>query len=104
MSLRVLDTLFGTLPELRHEPTRKRIRVVLGGETIVDTTDAVLVWEPQRPVPSYAVPIEHLRAELLPAAAPPPAPTRRSASASIPDPRFWTRRCHSPFTPRTASR
>jgi uncharacterized protein (DUF427 family) len=35
MSLRVLDTLFATLPRLRHEPTRKRIRAVLGGETIV---------------------------------------------------------------------
>jgi uncharacterized protein (DUF427 family) len=50
---------------LRHEPTAKRIRAELGGETVVDSTRAVLVWEPRRVVPSYAVPAEDVRGELV---------------------------------------
>jgi uncharacterized protein (DUF427 family) len=52
---------------LRHEPTAKRIRAELGGDTVVDSTRAVLVWEPRRVVPSYAVPAENVRGELVPA-------------------------------------
>ena len=52
---------------LRHEPTAKRIRAELGGETVMDSTRAVLVWEPRRVVPSYAVPAEDVRGELVPA-------------------------------------
>jgi uncharacterized protein (DUF427 family) len=54
--------------ELRHEPTAKRIRAVLGGETVVDSTRALLVWEPRRIVPSYAVPAEDVHGELRAAA------------------------------------
>jgi uncharacterized protein (DUF427 family) len=57
----------GALGDLRPEPTEKRIRVQLGTRTVVDTTDAVLVWEPRRVVPSYAVPESDIAAELLPA-------------------------------------
>lgn len=64
MSARVVDTL---LPRLRHEPTDKRVRATLAGEVVVDSTEAVLVWEPQRIIPTYAVPREHVRGELLPA-------------------------------------
>jgi uncharacterized protein (DUF427 family) len=64
MSARVLDTL---LPQLRHEPTRKRVRATLAGEVVVDSTQAVLVWEPHRIIPAYAVPSEHVRGELVPA-------------------------------------
>jgi uncharacterized protein (DUF427 family) len=66
MSARVLDTL---LPRLRHEPTPKRVRAILAGEVVVDSTEAVLVWEPQRILPAYAVPREHIRGELPPAPA-----------------------------------
>jgi uncharacterized protein (DUF427 family) len=48
-----------------HEPTAKRVRVVHGGETIADTHRALLVWEPRRIVPSYAVPVSDLHAELV---------------------------------------
>src|SRR5215472_1616702 len=57
----------GGLGELRHEPTAKRIRAVLDGGTVVDTTEAMLVWEPRRVVPSYAVPADDIAAELVPA-------------------------------------
>ncbi|GIF66436.1 hypothetical protein Ais01nite_44710 [Asanoa ishikariensis] len=62
MSTRMRDAMAQRFKELRHEPTEKRVRVALGGETIVDTTDAVLVWEPRRIVPTYAVPVADLRA------------------------------------------
>jgi uncharacterized protein (DUF427 family) len=68
MSTRVRDVLMGQLlPALRHEPTDKRIRAELGGATVVDSTRAVLVWEPKRIVPSYAVPVTDVQADIAPA-------------------------------------
>jgi len=67
VSTRMRNLLMGGLGELRHEPTGKRIRAVLDGGTVVDTTRALLVWEPQRIVPSYAVPADDIAAELAPA-------------------------------------
>ncbi len=55
------------LGQLRHEPTAKRIRAVLADVTVVDTVRAVLLWEPRRVVASYAVPIEDVVGELVPA-------------------------------------
>jgi uncharacterized protein (DUF427 family) len=69
MSSQVRGLLASGFGELRHEPTAKRIRAVLGGDTVVDSTRAVLVWEPRRIVPSYAVPAEDVRGELVPAGA-----------------------------------
>ena len=67
MSIQVRELLASGFGELRHEPTAKRIRAVLGGETVVDSTRALLVWEPRRIVPSYAVPAEDVRGDLMPA-------------------------------------
>lgn len=80
MSAQILDTL---LPRLRHQPTRRRVRAELAGEVVLDTTDAVYVWEPQRVVPTYAVPREHVRGELTPAPAT-PAPSA-PLGFSLPD-------------------
>ncbi|MGH4013134.1 MAG: hypothetical protein ACRDSL_04225 [Pseudonocardiaceae bacterium] len=66
MAVHVSSHHFTTLGELRYEPTAKRVRALLGEQTIVDTTRALLVWEPQRVVPQYAVPDEDLLAELVP--------------------------------------
>ena len=65
MSTRMRDLLTGGFGQLRHEPIGKRIRAVLGGGTVVDTTRALLVWEPRRIVPSYAVPDGDITAELV---------------------------------------
>jgi uncharacterized protein (DUF427 family) len=54
------------LGELRYEPTEKRVRAVLGDRTVVDSTRAVLVWEPRRVVAAYAVPAGDVHAELAP--------------------------------------
>lgn len=48
-----------------HEPTAKRVRVAHGGELIAETDRALLVWEPRRIVPCYAVPVDDLRVELV---------------------------------------
>jgi len=69
VSVRVRDLLMRELGALRHEPIDKRIRARLGGATVVDTTRALLVWEPRRVVPQYAVPDEDVAAELRPAGA-----------------------------------
>ena len=49
---------------LRYQPVEKRVRANIGAEPIVDSTRAILVWEPRRVVPSYAVPAEDVRAAL----------------------------------------
>jgi uncharacterized protein (DUF427 family) len=61
---RLRDAMMGQLGALRWEPTDKRIRAVLGGDTLVDSTQARLVWEPKRVVPSYAVPADDVAAEI----------------------------------------
>ncbi len=75
--------LAGGLDELRYEPIGKRIRAVLGDGTAVDSTRAVLVWEPRRVVPSYAVPAGDIRGELAVAAAAASGDTRE-AGAQMP--------------------
>ena len=65
MGMRMRDAFFQRLGELRYEPTEKRIRVLVGDHVVVDTTRAMLVWEPRRIVPSYAVPVAELNGELV---------------------------------------
>ena len=74
MSSQVRELMASGFGQLRHEPTAKRIRAVLGGETVVDSTRALLVWEPRRIVPSYAVPAEDVHGELRTAAVATPGP------------------------------
>ena len=69
MGVRMMDLLSGNLDTLRYEPTAKRVRVSVGGEPVADTCEARLVWEPRRVVPTYAVPITALTAQLVPAGA-----------------------------------
>ena len=69
MSTTIQDLLTRARGELRHQPIERRVRANLGGDTVVDTTHALLVWEPRRVVPTYAVPIEDIGAELRPAPA-----------------------------------
>jgi uncharacterized protein (DUF427 family) len=67
MSTRMRDLLDEALGQLRYEPTEKRVRAMLATETVVDSTRALLVWEPRRVVPTYAVPVADIAAELQPA-------------------------------------
>lgn len=65
MALRMKRHLMSSVPELRIEPSPRRIRAMVEDRTVVDTTRAMLVWEPRRLVPVYAVPAEDLHAELV---------------------------------------
>ncbi|MGC5221111.1 DUF427 domain-containing protein [Micromonospora sp. DT81.3] len=66
MATRMGELMAGILPELRMHAIDKWIRAESDGEVIVDTRRAVVVWEPRRVVPCYAVPDEHIAGELVP--------------------------------------
>jgi uncharacterized protein (DUF427 family) len=57
--------------ELCYHPISKRIRVSLGDLLCCDTTSAMLIWEPRRVVPMYAVPAADFDADLTPTASAP---------------------------------
>jgi uncharacterized protein (DUF427 family) len=56
MGTRMRDLLGSALQSLRYEPTEKHLRISLDGEPVADTVNGLLVWEPRRVVPTYAVP------------------------------------------------
>jgi uncharacterized protein (DUF427 family) len=60
------DLLGSALQSLRYEPTEKRLRMYLDGELVADTIDGLLVWEPRRVVPTYAIPEADFAARLEP--------------------------------------
>ncbi|GAB20313.1 hypothetical protein GOEFS_110_00410 [Gordonia effusa NBRC 100432] len=61
-----LDSLLRlALGDTRFQPTRKRVRVVLDGENVADGL-GVLVWEPRRVVPTYALRESDVSATLRP--------------------------------------
>jgi uncharacterized protein (DUF427 family) len=70
MAMRMGEHLMSLVGELRYEPVTRRVRASLSGQPVLDTTDAVLVWEPRRVVPMYAVPPGDLSATLVPGVAP----------------------------------
>jgi uncharacterized protein (DUF427 family) len=67
--MKLHDVFASVFEELRHESIERRVRGVIDGETVVDSTRAQLVWEPRRVCPSFAVPAEDIRAPLSPAPA-----------------------------------
>ncbi len=79
MSIRLRDVVMGQLGALRHEPTEKRIRATLAEQTVVDSTRTLLVWEPKRVVPTYAVPLEDVAGQIVIA-----APTETAQSDGVP--------------------
>ena len=66
MAVRMFDVVFGVLPDLRVHPTAKRVRAEAGGRVVVDSRRVLIVWEPRRVVPSYAVPEDDVDGELVP--------------------------------------
>ena len=50
--------------QLRTEPSPKRVRAYLGGEAVIDTTRALLVWE--KPYyPTYYLPTDEVRSDVV---------------------------------------
>jgi uncharacterized protein (DUF427 family) len=66
MAVTMGNLLRGALPELRTQPIEKWVRASVDGRTVVDSRRALLVWEPRRVVPSYAVPRDDVAATLVP--------------------------------------
>jgi len=64
MATKMRDLLADAMPSLRYEPTDKRIRIHLGDVLVADTVNGLLVWEPRRIVPTYAVPQADISARL----------------------------------------
>ncbi len=67
MATKISDSLRALSRELRYEPTTKHIRAVLNGAPVLDSRRAVLLWEPRRVVPCYAVPTDGVVGVLSPA-------------------------------------
>lgn len=67
MATKLSDYLRQLDRELRYEPTSKRVRALLDGHPVLDSRGAVLVWEPRRVVPCYAVPVDGVVGVLSPA-------------------------------------
>ncbi len=61
------DLFDEALASLRYETCEKRLRILLAGEPVADTVRGLLVWEPRRLVPDYAVPRADFLAALEPA-------------------------------------
>jgi uncharacterized protein (DUF427 family) len=76
-------------------PIEQRVRADLAGETVVDSMRAMLVWEPRRVVPVYAVPAEDIRAALA------PAPPADAQAAGVLHPRIPFRVHTAPGEPVT---
>lgn len=58
------DLLDGALKSLRYETCEKRLQTSLDGVPVADTVNGLLVWEPRRLVPAYAVPRTDFAAQL----------------------------------------
>jgi uncharacterized protein (DUF427 family) len=67
VAIQMVDLFMQGLGELRYQPTEKRVRALVGERAVVDSVRAVLVWEPRRVVPYYAVPVEDVQVPLDPA-------------------------------------
>jgi uncharacterized protein (DUF427 family) len=52
--------------DIRVEHSRKRVRILLAGELVADTTSPLLVWE-EPYYPTYYIPAADVRAKLIPA-------------------------------------
>ena len=88
MALQISPELWKLLPQLRYEPTPRRIRAQLGGRTVVDSVNAVLAYEPRRVTPIYAVPAGDIVAEMSPASEPDEDPLAGVPPQALMDPRW----------------
>lgn len=66
MAVRMQSLMGAGLGELRVHPVGAQVRARLGDEVLVSSARAVLVWEPRRVVPTYAVPVGDVHGQLVP--------------------------------------
>lgn len=99
MAVQLGGVLWSQLEGLRYQPTPKRVRATIGSDAVVDTTQALLLWEPRRIVPAYAVPEGDITAALVPT--PPGDGERAGMDALTPAARGGSFRVLSPGHFRT---
>ncbi|WP_235780985.1 DUF427 domain-containing protein [Sinomonas notoginsengisoli] len=92
MAIRISHELKRLLPQLRYEPTPKRLRARLGDVLVLDSRRAVVLWEPERFLPVHAVPEDDVVVRLEPAGAEPGPTPHHPGPPSSP----------YPFSPHTA--
>jgi len=100
MSVRLRDVMMEQLGALRHEPIEKRIRATLGDQVVIDSTRALLVWEPKRVVPTYAVPRDDVAGEIIAGA--PVADDARPGVPAMAAPHLGRRLVYDPSIPFSA--
>lgn len=65
MAVRVSSAMKALAHRMRYEPTPRRIRADAGGRTVVDSENALLVFEPGKVTPVFAVPEADIAADLV---------------------------------------
>ncbi len=65
MAVHLRNLLNGAVSETRVQPIGKRVRGFSGDRLVVDSERVVLVWEPRRYLPEYAVPEADVLAEVV---------------------------------------
>jgi uncharacterized protein (DUF427 family) len=65
MAVSMSRHLKSVFDQLRFEPVQQRVRGEIGGEVVVDSDAAMLIWEPKRVTPGYLVPAGDVRGELV---------------------------------------
>ena len=78
MAVRMRQHLADAVPQLAFEPVPVRLRAYVDAVPVVDSSRGVLVWEPRRIVPAYAVPESDLGLGLTPADPQPGPPSSDS--------------------------
>ena len=95
MSTQLDQLSWALLQDLQVSATPWHVRGERAGQTVVDTSDALLAWEPRRITPIYAVPESGIRLPVEPAAEPRPL-TEREQRRPLLDPTV-------PFAAHTAT-
>ncbi|MEP6648907.1 MAG: DUF427 domain-containing protein [Lapillicoccus sp.] len=65
MSVQMRSVIATAMRELRQHPVALRVRAEVDGATVIDSGAARLVWEPQRIVSAYAVPVADIAGTLV---------------------------------------
>ncbi|CAA9340439.1 MAG: hypothetical protein AVDCRST_MAG29-1447 [uncultured Nocardioidaceae bacterium] len=66
MAIQMAALVYGAVGTLRVHPVEKLVSASVGGDVVVSSQQARLVWEPRRVVASYAVPLSDVNGMLEP--------------------------------------
>ncbi len=93
MAVRMRHHLGSIVGELRWEPVPTRVRAFVRGHCVVDSTAALVAWEPRRIVPVYAAPEAGFAYGVTPADPQPAPPDPATLPPLLGPPDFATHTC-----------